>query len=446
MFSNSAPSARLQRGWRPTVTLRVVAGIAVAAATIATTAPAAGAAGFTPSSAENVVHDSNQQTIIDTFNGINAFRASKGLKPLTFSVPISAISQKWSDTMAATDTFSHNPDYVTGAPEGYVAASEIIAARWDRSGQGLVDQWINSAPHNAIMSRPDMTTVGIGVAYTDGNFSTPKRYAAYGTANLFRYNSSPAGTYTSPADYFAGRPPLVKPGDLLAIDTRTGVLWDYGNKSATGRKSIFSSGYAPVKEHFNVDWNADGVADILTQWKSGNLSVSFGSNNGTLSAAKVIGQGWGSYDVAVGKFTKTDKYPSIIAKGSDGYLWNYSNLYGTGINGRTLKGSGWNALGVSLLDWDKDGSLDILAKDSAGKLLLYRTDGYGSFKSEARQAIGSGWGSFSVQSIRDYAGAGTQGLIARDASGRLYYYGTGRGAWVPRHYIGAGWLPMNIAG
>lgn len=739
-----------------------ICGLAVVAATITVATPAAHAAPtVAPLGVENVVNDSNQQTIIDTFNGINAFRASKGLAPLTFSVPISAISQKWSNTMAETDTFYHNPDFTTGAPEGHASYSEIIAARWDRSGQGLVNQWIDSAPHNAIMSLPDMTTVGIGVAYTDGNYSTPDRYATYGTANLFKYNGVPSNTYTSPADYFAGNPPLetnlssvlpveptfasttytipnvtgvkyvvngvdkqpgtydvtesfynvraypvyghyfpsnagvtqwgvtyqqpetqtvtvpdptidtakstfqlhhvfgveytvngvvrrpgiyystinvdikanatagyvidpssrtswthdftppppppappaapepqstqvvtpaapefdtvvgsytipnvtgviyklddvtvvetgtyngtgivtitatpaegyefssgaatlwaeditphvntvvaaaptansaagsytipssegvsytvngaqktagtytqygtfnvvahalygyalegtttwtltlkapapaaplLKSGDMIASDSRTGVLWKYGNRYATGRKALFSSGYATVKEHYNVDWNSDGVSDILTQWKSGSMTIRYGTKTGTFSASKVIGNGWQSFDIAVSKFKRTDRYPSIIAKDSIGRLWHYTNAYGTGINGRVLKGSGWKYLTVNLLDWDKDGGMDILAKTTKGSVLLYRTNGYGAFKSEARKAIGGGWTSFQMQSVRDYAGAGTQGILAKDSAGRLYYYGTGRGAWVPRVYKGSDWLPMNVAG
>jgi D-alanyl-D-alanine carboxypeptidase len=655
--------------------------------------------------------------------------------------------------MAATDNIYHNPDYVTGTPDGYLRASEIIAARWDRSGQGLVNQWINSPGHNAIMSLPDMTTVGIGVAYTDGVAGvTPNRYSMYGTANLFGYNGTPAGTYASPADYFAGKPPLqnssasvtptaptfglstytipavtgvrytvngvdrqagtynvtetiynvkafplpgyyfpssvgatqwgitytppatktatvpdptfnagsstfelhsvagveytvngqvypagayfsvqlvniqvrategyvldpsrptswshdfsiasatpppvpapapkvvtpagpafnavagtytiptfegvdykvnnlvvragvytgtgtitvtasikagyvlaagaktswsgnitkpilnvttvaptantnvgtytipavngvvykannvqknagtytasgtvivtaepatgytlsgtlkwtftlpnnpaVKPGDMLAADA-AGVLWNYGNNSSKTRKSVFPSGYATAKKVFATDWNSDGVTDILTQWKSGSLTLAYGSKAGTFSAAKIIGNGWGSYEIAIGKYNKADKYPSIIAKDTAGSLWHYPNLAGTGTNARVLKGSGWKALQVNLIDWDKDGNMDILAKDSAGKLLLYRTDGAGKFKAETRKVIGTGWASLQIQSIRDYAGVGSQGVLAKDAKGGLYYYGTGKGTWVPRIYKGSGWIPMRIAG
>lgn len=173
--------------------------------------PAAAAPVAVVTGIENVVADSNQTQVIDVFDGINAFRASKGLNALKFSVPLSAISQKWSNTLAADDDFYHNPDFVSGAPQGWGAASEIIAARWDRVGQGLVNQWIGSPGHNAIMSTDYYNTIGIGIAFTD--MSEPEdpskdRFGMYGTANLFTYDATPLQTYNHPRDYFAGKPPL----------------------------------------------------------------------------------------------------------------------------------------------------------------------------------------------------------------------------------------------
>jgi hypothetical protein len=630
-----------------------------------------------PQSINNVVKDANQQQIVDVFNGINAFRASKGLAPVKFSVPISVISQRWSDRMAATDTFYHNPDYVTGSPNGWTGASEIIAARWDRSGQGLVNQWIASPGHNAIMSDPQYNTMGIGVAFTD--LSTPEdpsatRYGTYGTANLFRYDRIPAGTYNSPADYFAGLPPLtetsnvtnvvpmppdfnvqlreytihdmvgvqykvngvpvptgtysvspdsdiritvqavpetgysipstvqstwstmfakvvtpvtvtplspsfstaprtytipsqngvqytvngevkpsgtypgvgltsikatattgyvlsgttswsftfavpvptvtpvapvfnlttrtytipsqtgvqysvngaikaagtypatgivnvtaaaspgyilsgttswtvtipvplsyaIKSSDLVAVDG-AGALWNYGPSASKTRKALASSGWGSTKKLFVTDWNSDGVQDIVAQTTAGSITVSYGTKTGTLMAPKVIGTGWSTYDISVAKYAKLDKFPTIIARDSAGNLWQYSNPTGAGIGSRIQKGSGWGGLQISLLDWDKDGNMDIIAKTSTGTLKLYRTDGAGRFISETRKIIGTGWSGFQISSVSGYSGAGTQGVLAKDNAGNLYYYGTGKASWFARMFIGGGWTPMKIA-
>jgi uncharacterized protein YkwD len=729
---------------------------AVAVCTVAATLAggglsAANASVFVPLSADNVVHDSNQQQIIDVFNGINAFRASKGLSPVRFSVPISSVSQGWSDRMAASDTFYHNPDFTAGVPANWSAASEIIAARWDRVGQGLVDQWILSPSHNAIMSDPQHNTMGIGIAFSDmsDTGTDAVRYGMYGTANLFRYSRTPEGTYASPADYFAGKAPVtdplvqaspqpptftqydytlpsvsgvtytvngiesppgtkqattyrtdisllpeagyvfppgtvteyshifdhlhptppvvkalpatfdaaartytipavtgleytvngvvmapgtyvvvdvntvvrvqaqalagylldttsvtswthafnpamtavtpappafnqalgtyevpaqdgvqyqvngtstppgtyrapagtrttitimavatngyvlalgapaqwsmvfgepqtaisvtptapsfnaaaktytipakagvsytvnglarapgtypgsgtvsvkalartgyvltgtsawthsfpapaVKTGDLLAVDA-SGALWNYGNRTSTSRKALPGAGWASAKKIFASDWNADGFQDVLAQWKSGNLTVSYGTATGTLSPNKLIGTGWAAYELSIAKYNRSDRYPSVIAKDTAGRIWQYPNPNGTTPGPRVLKGTGWMSLQITVLDWDKDGNLDFIAKSPAGALLLYRTNGTGAFVKEPRKIIGTGWGGLLMHTVTGYAGAGTLGILAKDAKGGLYYYGTGKGTWLVRVPKGTGWLPMNIA-
>jgi uncharacterized protein YkwD len=720
-------------------------GIAVMAGTFAVNIPVASANVLVTQGVENVVKDSNQQQIIDVFNGINAFRASKGLAPVKFSVPISSISQGWSDKMASTDTFYHNPNYVAGAPSNWQAASEIIAARWDRSGQGLVDQWIGSPGHNAIMSDPQYNTMGIGVAFTD--LSTPEdpsatRYGTYGTANLFRYADIPTGTYNSPADYFAGKPPLnglksvtpaspvwgsteytlpnvegvkytvngvetnpgtyrvtvknydvrvspkagytfppntvlqylynysevpayvvvpesptfdddaymyaipysegveylvndvvkaagtykadptkpyvmvkaralsgytldttqssvwaftfhsvtkavtpvaptfqadlgkytiptsegitykvngtakaagtysatgaitvtaeaqsgysitsgatstwsatltaplvsvtpvapkqnvmlktltipsqtgvkytvngvakaagtywglgtmnikaeatagyklagttswtfvyqdtplVKAGDLLALDS-AGNVWNYKDKATTGR-TLLVSGWGAAKKLNVVDWNSDGIQDIVTQWKSGILSVHYGKANGSFSTSNTLAAtGWADTEFSVGKYINGNKYPNIIAKDTSGNLWGYGNPTGSSLGQPSLMASGWQALQPHLIDWDKDGNMDILAKNTAtGQVILYRTDGAGNFKVEARKVVASNWGDKTLTATRDYYGAGTQGFFVLDADGKLYYYKTGDGVWISKVLEGSGWGSMNLS-
>lgn len=86
-----------------------------------------------------------------------------------------------------------------------------------------------------------------------------------------------------------------------------------------------------------------------------------------------------------------------------------------------------------------DGTLDIFARDSSGRLLLYPTDGHGNW--QPTQVIGWGWNNFNLLvSPGDFDGDGTVDVMARDAQGRLFLYqGNGSGGWKKALQIGQGW-------
>jgi len=83
--------------------------------------------------------------------------------------------------------------------------------------------------------------------------------------------------------------------------------------------------------------------------------------------------------------------------------------------------------------------MDLFARDSAGRLLLYPTDGRGNWK--PAQVIGSGWNTFNhIFSPGDFDGDGTVDVMARDFQGRLFLYqGNGDGGWKRAIQVGQGW-------
>lgn len=165
-----------------------------AVAAPAAAAPAATRAPAASQSTGTIVADSNKQTVADIFAGINAFRATKGLKPVKYNPAVSQVAQGWSAQLARTGVFQHNPNYAASPTlAGWTRAGEVIASRYDRSGAAMVQQWINSPGHNAILSDPRLNTIGIGITYTNGS------QAMYGVVNFFQYSPDHAATVASPA-------------------------------------------------------------------------------------------------------------------------------------------------------------------------------------------------------------------------------------------------------
>lgn len=235
--------------------------------------------------------------------------------------------------------------------------------------------------------------------------------------------------------------------DIVAYDS-AGTLWDYGTLEKPGetRRAIGTKGAVIPKAHFVTDWNADWVADQIVQEKSGRLIFRKGIETGGFEDI-IIGSGWQNYDITVGRWKNTDLFPSIIARNNaSGELFNYGNPKGQNMSSRVRIGNGWNGFNFNVIDWDKDGKMDILAKNSVGQMKLYRTNGAGGFISEARKTVGTGWNI--MNSIRTVYGHGgpTAGFIARDTSGKLWYYPTYKGVWGARKQIGSGWSTYTIAG
>ena len=225
-----------------------------------------------------------------------------------------------------------------------------------------------------------------------------------------------------------------------------GVLWNYrptGQGTFQPREKI-GSGWAGLAKGFVIDWNVDGVFDIIAQWKDGRLSFHPGKAGGGFAPAQAIGSGWGSYHVTVGRWRTADKYPGILAYDSAGTLWHFGNSAGKTLSPRTKSGTGWKGQYLTMADFDQDGKQDLLAKRSDGSLLLYRSTGAGTFVAEPRRVIGTGWNA--ISSITRVSGftPGKQGLITRLTDSRLAHYPFSKGTWGTRTILGSGWNAYNI--
>lgn len=137
----------------------------------------------TRAASSKVVVDARSSADIDVVQLIlddtNTYRAQHDLPPLLLMDELTTVAQDWSDHMAESDDFRHNPDYTSQYPPGWTGAAENIAAGYEPDQ--VVDGWYDSPGHRANLLG-EFTHLGIGYATSD-----TARYGTYFTQNFADY-------------------------------------------------------------------------------------------------------------------------------------------------------------------------------------------------------------------------------------------------------------------
>jgi uncharacterized protein YkwD len=133
-------------------------------------------------------------------NLLNDYRASLGLNPLSINYELGAAADYHSYDMATNNYFDHylfdGTDPGTNMRNfGYYGSpyGENIAAGME-TAQEVLTAWQNSPGHNAEMTNPNFTEVGVGRYYGDGSY-----YGWYWTAD-FGGGNDVAPVENAPAD------------------------------------------------------------------------------------------------------------------------------------------------------------------------------------------------------------------------------------------------------
>jgi hypothetical protein len=202
-----------------------------------------------------------------------------------------------------------------------------------------------------------------------------------------------------------------------------------------------------------ADWSGDGPGDVLGVNAAGSLVIYRGNGAGKWATGtqEPLAAGWGAYTALLtpGDFSG-DGHPDLLARDADGRLLMFrGNGAGAFAGSPQVIGSGW-ARFTSLFspgDFSGDGLPDVIARDTDGKLLMYRGDGDGGWITGKAEEIGSGWGQFnSVLPGGDFSGDGHPDVLAVKPDGALLMYrGNGTGRWVTgqAEQIGSGWAPFT---
>ncbi|MEJ2225764.1 MAG: CAP domain-containing protein [Syntrophobacterales bacterium] len=122
---------------------------------------------------------------IEVIDLINAERHSEGIAPLLHNATLSAVAHSHSVDMATNNFFSHDSFDGTSAftrinEAGYDGSplGEVIGAGFS-DAQSIVDAWMNSPGHQAILLDSSFDRIGVGYYYGPGS-----SYLYYWTADF----------------------------------------------------------------------------------------------------------------------------------------------------------------------------------------------------------------------------------------------------------------------
>ncbi|MFF8843320.1 FG-GAP repeat domain-containing protein, partial [Streptomyces sp. NPDC015127] len=205
-------------------------------------------------------------------------------------------------------------------------------------------------------------------------------------------------------------------------------VYTFGTHNPSASSTFAVDSPYPVRPHHQ----------LLARGKDGMLR----SHMGTGRAAhpfrdyeEVIGGGWNTYNALtkLAPVTTQATGGGVVGRDAAGVLWHYRTTGDWNVLARrTQVGGGWQIFdkltGVS--DVTADGRADLIARDKAGVLWLYKGTGNAAAPFAARTRIGSGWQIFNeLTGAGDVTADGRADLIARDKAGVLWLYkGTGNAA------------------
>lgn len=196
-----------------------------------------------------------------------------------------------------------------------------------------------------------------------------------------------------------------------------------------------------------VDLTGSGYPDLLLRRKSDKRAMLL-PTGGLLRfrPATGIGSGYDGYDAVVAS-------PDLTGDGRSDVLARNRRTGTTYIyRGRTDGKVDTSARSTTVFrgfsqlsavgDLDGDRRNDLVGRDRAQRLFLFRGTGTGDFK---RRLLAEGWRYNLTAGAGDLTGNGTRDLVSRDSNGRLWVHaGNGRGRLAPRIAVPGSWSRYDV--
>ncbi|MEU5050423.1 VCBS repeat-containing protein [Streptomyces sp. NPDC021096] len=248
-------------------------------------------------------------------------------------------------------------------------------------------------------------------------------------------------------------PTAAVPSFPLMAAKSSGELYEYqpNGLGGFGDRKLVDNEWTDVTATMQTDQDQNGSADhAYLRLSDGSLGFADTTDQAGESDAVYVGGGWNIYDrlLSPGNLGGT-KEPDVLARDKSGVLWIYQGRPDGTLSDRYRVGPGWDMFTdmAGRGDLNGDGKTDIVAKDKAGVLWFYK--GTGNYQSpfEGRVKVGSGWNIFNtLVSSGDVNGDGRSDMLARDTAGVLWLYkgnGNATDPFESRVRIGGGWGQYN---
>jgi hypothetical protein len=293
-----------------------------------------------------------------------------------------------------------------------------------------------------VLSR--VTVAAITAALVGTTTAATAADAPQGSARSVAAESAPrAGALAATASA------AVTPTNALYGVTGAGNIYGYGTNGDGSLTPAEKTGYGFQYKKFvtQTDLNNNGESDGVWFVENNRLYYGAWSQN-----SRDIGGGWGIYNrVFSASNTGGGAADDLLARDSAGVLWHYLGYSNGNLTGRYQVGGGWQIYNqlTGKGDMTSDGKADLITRDTAGRLFLFK--GTGDYKKPfaGRTQVGSGFQIYNyLLSVGDMNYDGNADMVARDGAGALYLFkGTGNAAspFYGRVKIGSGgWNGFRI--
>ena len=224
-------------------------------------------------------------------------------------------------------------------------------------------------------------------------------------------------------------PSIRSQGDIISISGGGGINHKRSNGAGgylTG-VGIVTSGYKDAKSVHLIDWNNNGMFDILSNHSDGSLRVRMalreGGYNNTFTIIKPAGSGWDKKRMTVGSWTPGLTLPEILAINPAGDLEQWRGTSTASIILIKLMGQKWGNLDIGILDLRYDGKPGIVFREGSKMIWIPRdASGNVSPMSATRVVIATGgWSNAKEFTIVRSHFRSYNGIVWKDSYENLRY-------------------------